>query len=273
MVSFLSSEQERFFETFGYVVLPGLLADAVDWITEEFETVWRQRGVVHDGSRRSCIVPFIDQRERLCTLLDEPRVAGIARSLLGEDFNYLGGDGNYYAGDTAWHSDGFHRVGRYLKIAFYLDPLTRDTGALRVIPGTHRLDLEQSWDARRARDAQELWGLGQKEVPCVALDTQPGDVVAFDHNLMHASFGGSSRRRMFTMNFCRHCRTGEEIDDLVAFINAQARFWIDHLHSDVMRGTGPPERRRYLRQVMENEGQLAGLAAKSRSAALEPSRG
>ena len=27
-----------------------------------------------------------------------------------------------------------------LKIAFYLDPVDRDSGALRVIPGSHRLD-------------------------------------------------------------------------------------------------------------------------------------
>ncbi|MDQ4087272.1 MAG: hypothetical protein M3177_04555, partial [Pseudomonadota bacterium] len=51
---------------------------------------------------------------------------------IGEGFNYVGGDGNWYTGDTAWHSDGFHHVGRYLKIALYLDPVGRDTGCLRV---------------------------------------------------------------------------------------------------------------------------------------------
>jgi phytanoyl-CoA dioxygenase PhyH len=275
----LTEQQKRFFDTWGYLVLPGLVADRIDWITEEFEAVWRGRGTVHDGSKRSCIVPFIDQRESFCTLLDDPRIEGLVVGLLDEEFNYLGGDGNYYTGDTGWHSDGFHYVGKYLKVAFYLDPLTRDTGCLRVIPGTHRLDAEmpqagsERWAARQARNSMELWGIEQREVPCVALETEPGDVVAFNHGLMHASFGGSTRRRMFTMNFCGHCRTDGEIRDLENFINAQARFWIDHLHSDAMRRTASPQRMRHLRQVMEHEGELRELAAKARAEMAEPSRG
>src|SRR5438445_7319098 len=76
----LTDQQKQFFETFGYLILPGLLADDVGWITEEFEAAFRDRGVVHDGTKRSCIVPFIDQRELLCTLLDHPRVEGLIAS-------------------------------------------------------------------------------------------------------------------------------------------------------------------------------------------------
>src|SRR3954452_21848635 len=137
-----SPQDLQFFATFGYLVLPGLLADAVGWVSEEFEAVWRDRGVVHDGTKRSCIVPFIDQRERLCALLDHPGNEAVVTRLLGEEANYLGGDGNFYAGDTGWHSDGFHHVGQYLKVAIYLDPVARDTGCLRVIPGSHRLEAE-----------------------------------------------------------------------------------------------------------------------------------
>ena len=108
----LTCKQKQFFETFGYLALPGLLKDEIDWITEEFEAVFRGRNVVHDGSKRSCIVPFIDQRERLSTLLDHPKLVGLISGVLGEDFNYLGGDGNFYTGDTRWHSDGFHEVGK-----------------------------------------------------------------------------------------------------------------------------------------------------------------
>src|SRR5436309_5329919 len=152
----LSPQQKHLFETFGFLVLPELLADDIGWITEEFEAAFRERGVVHDGTKRSCIVPFIDQRELLCTLLDHPRIEGLIASLLGDQFNYVGGDGNYYSGDTGWHSDGFHQVGKFLKVAIYLDPVTRDTGCLRVIPGTHRMDAlaqpdqgRPGWDARQ----------------------------------------------------------------------------------------------------------------------------
>jgi hypothetical protein len=269
----LTQRQKNFFETFGYLHLPGLVADSIHWIIEEFEAVWRDRGVVHDGTKRSCIVPFIDQREKLCTLLDHPNMESLVTGLLGEDANYLGGDGNFYTGDTGWHSDGFHHVGKYLKVALYLDPVTRDTGCLRVIPGTHKLDIAAGWEARQARNSLELWGIEQRDVPSVALQSQPGDVVAFNHNLMHASFGGGKRRRMFTLNFCAHCETTEEVGDLTNFINAQARFWVEHLHSDLMWQTASEQRMRHLRQVRENEGQLAALAAKARETMAEPSRG
>src|SRR5690348_1595108 len=98
----LTEAQVRCFETFGFLAFPGLLADRIAEITRAFETVWQSRGgghngQPHDGQRRSCIVPFIDQSETLCTLLDDPRILGIAASLLGDDFNYMGSDGNYYA--------------------------------------------------------------------------------------------------------------------------------------------------------------------------------
>src|SRR6266571_5979982 len=140
----LTEQQLSFFETFGYLAFPGLMADCIDEIIAEFEALWESHGrghncKPHDGHARSCIFPFIDQRERLCALLDDPRIHGIAASLLGDDFNYMGSDGNFYAGDTRWHSDGYGGRGgpRYIKMAFYLDPLTRDTGALFVCHGSH----------------------------------------------------------------------------------------------------------------------------------------
>ena len=273
MADLPTPEQLRFFETFGFLVLPGLMAGEIGWITEEFEAVFLDRGIVHDPAKRTCLVPFIDQRERLCALLDHPKIEGLAAGILGDDFNYLGGDGNYYTGDTDWHSDGFHRVGKFLKIAFYLDPVGRDTGALRVIPGSHRLDLETSWEARQARRSRELWGIGQSDVPSVVLESRPGDVVAFNHNLMHASFGGSSRRRMFTLNLCKRCETPEEIADLERYIEGEARFWIETVHSDVMRETASPARMHHLRQPMEHEGRLPALVAEAKAKMAEPSRG
>ena len=268
----LSPQQLQFFETFGYLHLPGLVKDEVDWIIEEFEAIFAASGQVHDGTQRSCIVPFIDQRERLCTLLDHPSIDGLISSILGPDFNYLGGDGNFYTGDTRWHSDGFHSIGKYLKVAFYLDPLTSDTDSLRVIPGSHRVDVE-GWSARQARDASELWGISQKMVPHVALETQPGDVAAFNHNLMHASFGGSTERRMFTINCCAYCHSEEEIEELEKFVAGSARFWKDQVHSEIMRSTASPSRMRHLRQAMEHESHLPALAAKARAEMAEPARG
>ena len=269
----LTAQQVDFFETFGYLVLPRLLAEDIGWITKEFEAVFTDRNLVHDPSQRTCVVPFIDARERLSALLDHPKIEGLAASLLGDNFNYVGSDGNYYSGDTGWHSDGFHTVGRFIKIALYLDPVDRNSGALRVIPGSHQIDLQNPWAAREARESRELWGIEQRDVPAIALDSIPGDVVAFNHNLMHAAFGGSTHRRMFTMNCARHCETQEEIQDIESYIGGHDRFLNDHMHSDQMKATASPARMRHLSQVMAHEGHLAGLAAKARETMSEPARG
>ena len=111
------------------------------------------------------------------------------------------------------------------------------------------------------------------EVPHVALETQPGDVVAFNHNLMHSSFGGSTARRMFTINCCAYCETPEEIEELEKFVAGGARFWKDQMHSDVMRSTASPSRMRHLEQVMAHESHLPALSAKARAEMAEPARG
>ena len=130
----LTEQQMSFFRTFGYLSFPRLMVDRIEEIMREFEAVWAahgdgHNGKPHDGKARSCIVPFIDQSEALCSLLDDPRILGIASSILGDDFNYTGSDGNFYVGETGWHSDGARKPEDpiHIKIAFYLDPLTRDT--------------------------------------------------------------------------------------------------------------------------------------------------
>ena len=274
----LAEQQVRFFETFGYLHFPGLFADRVDEIRREFEAVWEARGGGHaggrhDGTARSCIVPFIDQRERLAALLDDPRIRGIAQGLLGDDFNYMGSDGNYYVGDTGWHSDGWHTGIRHIKLAFYLDPLTRDTGALRVVPGSH-LPGDRFSDALREQAGRsvDLWGVAGPDVPAVALETQPGDLVCFHHNTKHAAFGGGTQRRMFTINLCGRYPE-ERLQDLRDYIAGHARFWLDRNYGETMMRPAGPERMRHLEQVMANDGHLAELSRRARATMAEPSRG
>ena len=215
-------------------------------------------------------MPFIDQDAYLSSLLDHPAIEMIAAGLLGEDFNYIGSDGNFYTGDTAWHSDGYHVNGGYIKIALYLDPVGPTTGALRVIPGSHR--LLKTDGIRKAARAEELWGILQSAVPAVALTSQPGDVVVFNHNIMHSSFGGSTRRRMFTLNLCRHCETETEVAELEEFIDGGSRFWLDRVHGPAMLATASAGRMRHLQQVIEHEGHLPELSARARREMAEPAR-
>jgi hypothetical protein len=274
----LTEQQVHFFETFGYLGFPGLMADRAEEIINAFEAVWVERGgghhgKPHDGTARSCIVPFIDQSETLCTLLDDPRIRAIANSLLGDDFNYMGSDGNYYVGDTGWHSDGWHPEIRHIKIAFYLDPVTRDTGCLRVIPGSHLIKDEFAQRLQKQLGkSEEILGISGKEVPSIALKTQPGDVVCFNHNTKHAAFGGSTNRRMFTINLCQHY-PDDKLQDLRNYISGHSRFWLERNYGEIMMRTAGAERRRHLEQVMANDGHLAELSRQARERMAEPSRG
>lgn len=275
----LTDQQMAFFDTFGYLYFPGLLADCVDKIIDAFEEIWGahgdgHHGKPHNGVNRSCIFPFPGQSEYLSSLLDDPRIHDIAASICGDDFNYTSGDGNLYAGDTNWHSDGYDgkRI-LSIKIAFYLDRLTRDSGAIRVIPGSHRVGesyadgIEQS-----IRESGKIWGMHGTEVPAAILETTPGDIVVFNHNLKHAAFGGTERRQMYTMNFCRRYPE-DRIEELRTKLGHEARFWTDRIHGEEMIRTAGPERMVHLEQVMENDTHLAELAREHKSTRHEPSRG
>jgi hypothetical protein len=274
----LSEQQLSYFNTFGYLGFPGLMADRIAEIDAAFEAIWDERGgghngKPHDGKARSCIVPFIDQSVILASLLDDPRIHGIATALLGEDFNYMGSDGNYYVGDTRWHSDGWHKHIRHIKLAFYLDPLTAQTGALRVIPGSHRSGEPYADQLQeQIRQSPERWGVDGPSVPAMALETKPGDLLCFNHNTKHAAFGGSQHRRMFTINLCQRYPE-ERLQELRDYISGGARFWIDRAFGERMVRTAGPERMRHLEQVMANDGHLAELSRKARETMAEPSRG
>ncbi|MDE0301373.1 MAG: phytanoyl-CoA dioxygenase family protein [Candidatus Poribacteria bacterium] len=276
----LTAQQMSFFRTFGYLSFPGLMTDRIEEILREFEAVWvahggGHNGKPHDGKARSCIVPFIDQSETLCSLLDDPRILGIASSILGGDFNYTGSDGNFYVGETRWHSDGARKPEDpiHIKIAFYLDPLTRDSGALRVIPGSHHFgDGYADSLSDQVRDSQELWGLQGRDIPAAVLETQPGDLVMFNHNTKHAAFGGGIRRRMFTINLSQRYPE-DRLEDLHDHISTASRFWINRKYGEKMVRTAGPERMRHLEQNMANDGHLAELSRQARERMSEPSRG
>jgi ectoine hydroxylase-related dioxygenase (phytanoyl-CoA dioxygenase family) len=273
----LTDQQKSFFDTFGYLAFPGLLRDRAAAISREFDAVFAARGgghhgKVHDGKARSCIVPFMAQSEYLCSLLDDSRIHGIATSLLGDDFNYMGSDGNYYVGDTNWHSDGWHPGDRlFIKIALYLDPLTRDTGSLRVIPGSHKIEDHYAQALQNNR-CDTAWGVAGKDVPAVALETLPGDVVLFNHNTKHAAFGGGQWRRMFTINLSTRFPP-ERVQELRDYIAHYARFWCERTYRDTMVQTAGPQRMRHLEQLLANQDHLPALAKKARESMAEPSRG
>ena len=213
-------------------------------------------------------------------MIDDPRIDGIFTSLLGADYNYLGSDGNFYVGDTNWHSDtdwsGKMR-GKppriFYKLALYLDPVTADSGALRVIPGSqHYGDRFAEALQANLRGAPETLGLSGDQVPAIALTSNPGDVVVFNQNTKHSAWGGGNRRRMFTINCTAHYRD-DELPLLRNEVAAFARFWVDSVYGEAMLRTATPARMVHLAQPLAQQDHLVEEVRKAKLTMKEPARG
>jgi hypothetical protein len=209
----LSPQQLRFFEVFGFLRLKGLFAAEAERIQRGFEEVfsgdltWETHEELHFNDQRQIIVQVVSKSPDLSWLLTDGRVTGIVESLLGPGAEYAESDGNLFYCDTSWHSDMYSApLDQYhLKLSFYLDPLTRDTGAIRMIPGTNW--HETAYAERLRRDLaspgviEGNFGVAPVDIPSWTLESTPGDVIIWNFRTIHASFGGEHRRRLFSMNY------------------------------------------------------------------------
>jgi ectoine hydroxylase-related dioxygenase (phytanoyl-CoA dioxygenase family) len=204
-------------------------------------------------------------------------VNGAFASLVGDDYVYLGSDGNFYSGDTTWHSDSDwgvperpsrslqqgQRPRPYIKMAIYLDPVVRETGSLRVIPGSHNWGdgyadgLHNTLQAHlpshpEAADSKDFGHVAsQSEIPSVALESSPGDVVVFIQACKHASFGGTSRRRMFTINCTPRYDGADGAEVLRREMAGQAGAYRSDVYEGEMIVGATESRMVHLRQVIE----------------------
>jgi ectoine hydroxylase-related dioxygenase (phytanoyl-CoA dioxygenase family) len=206
----LSRHQINFFDTFGYLVLPGLMKDSMTSISTAFEALYRQydkeivdwRHEAHYMKSRQVLLQFIERDPKLACLIDHPVIDGVFSSLLGQNYLYRASEGNIFTGDTYWHSDlyGAFFKYRHVKILFYLDPLDENSGAFRAIPGSHLFgDKFANLCERFVWKHEEKLGLHKDEVPCVTIPTQPGDLLIFDYRLKHATSHTQHNRRMFSI--------------------------------------------------------------------------
>ena len=224
----LTKDEIRFFETFGFLVCRQLLSpEELDEISRDFDAVMlEQRPGESFAEDRQQVGNVIQHRPIFQSMIEDGRFLGAVTQLIGPDCTLTGTDANLYVGDTDWHADhGWHpswlgdgprdpdfvksRFCPGLKIALYLDPVTRDIGCLRVIPGSHRNPLHEALHSLHCdigpgvldKLGVQQFGIDPRDIPCYAIDSEPGDVLFFTHQLWHASFGGHTGRRMFALNF------------------------------------------------------------------------
>ena len=212
----LTTGQVAHFEAFGFLVLRQVLR------RDEIATILREATEILDedrdgspfaGEKRQSMVPFFEHRPFLAKLPADDRIYGIAESLLGPNFFLVSTEGNLHVGDTAWHGVGKSpEVLPHVKIALYLERLTAATGSLRIMPGSHRPEFGGLLnEVQKTGDPDRLlFGVPQSALPCVAVESEPGDLVVFTEDVHHASFGGRPGRQQHGVSFMANPRTEDE---------------------------------------------------------------
>jgi phytanoyl-CoA dioxygenase PhyH len=194
------------FRAFGYVVLRGLfdqreVAELTGEVTRELTAAFGVIGAAPDtGGVSGDYLPLTVDRAPLSQALmaDDPRLYQGAAALLDSPVVPTPPIGTCFTSNAGWHTDQGPAIGG-LKYLAHLQPRTAADGALRVIPGSHEpgftARLRAYWRLDPATQGFAGW-----PVPCVALETAPGDVIAFDEHLWHSSSGGE-RRLAWTVEY------------------------------------------------------------------------
>ena len=239
----LTQQQVAFFEVFGYLVLPGLFSDSeIVEMSEDFDkTALDDRGGADfDADRRQNITLTETKGWHNIEVRDQ-LFSPLTQLFSSSDFVSIGKPGGgLYVGDTDWHPDcAFVGTQKRIKGAIYLDTVTKDTGCLRIVPGSHknplhdqlqplrmgrikkslddgslmsniapagesgRLELEQwqKYSGINMEDGNTIYGVNSLDIPAANMESNPGDVVFFDQHCFHAAFGGKDGRRMVAMSW------------------------------------------------------------------------
>ncbi|HAA76714.1 TPA: hypothetical protein DCE37_16510 [Candidatus Latescibacteria bacterium] len=205
----LTPNQLAHFRTFGFLRLTGLFAQDIANITRESQHIWESDETPRKNQEIR-LDRFIERSPPLHRLVIDDRVYPVVEQLLGPDFIWVGSEGNVSGRNRVnWHADRkYYRGGEghwidytQVKLMLYLDPLSRETGCLRVIPGSHRMPLHSDLANQEIDAASEPFGLDGPDLPSAALETTPGDLIIFNHCLWHAAYGGGPDRRYVALKF------------------------------------------------------------------------
>ena len=196
-----TQQQIAHFHAFGYVLLPGLLdtdeitalkAEVTSGLGDAFGTIGRASP--DEGGVPGDYLPLSADRAPLSQALiaDDPRLFQGSTALLGRPTVPTPPIATCFTGrSTPWHTDQGPDIGG-IKYLVHLEPRAAETGALRVLPGSHdpgfAARMESYWSADPGNQGFAAW-----PAPAVSLPTEPGDVLAFDVHLRHSSVGGGRR--------------------------------------------------------------------------------
>lgn len=209
----LTDAQAAHFGTFGFLLLPGLFsAVEIAEIRSAADALWQAKGGgAPDRGGYQHVAPFIEASPELSRLPEDDRIFVTVGRLLGPGFAWCGSEGNRGSFNEEqshpWHCDRpGEREPDYVrvKVMLYLTATTKETGALRVMPGSHRPPFYDQLDPLnhvQARPERMPFGAAGEDLPGYALEAAPGDAVFFNQYLYHAVFGKQADRRYIALKF------------------------------------------------------------------------
>ena len=219
----ITAEQRAHWEAFGFLVLRGLFdPKETEALRKAAVEVVEQQGGAQAFTRDPGwgMGTFLERHPLLANWVDDDRIYEIPQAMLGPDYVLQHTGGAIWRGDTLWHgglgseerpSPPFETA----KIAMYFDSLKKGSGCLRVIPGSHRRPYADRLHLLMSEDkdpTHEAFGLQGPDVPCVALESEPGDVIVFSEPTYHSSFGSNIGRLQIYTEYCANPTTEEHLD-------------------------------------------------------------
>jgi hypothetical protein len=184
-----SDDVVPFYRAFGFLVLrnffdPDPLAQEIDRVLQDGLPSLAQ-ALDYDGIHFQYVPMMIPETPASLELLD--KVGSVAGMLLDGAVIPTRAKAVRYIGSTPWHTDSALAL-ESVGFAAYLEPLTAQSGALRVIPGSHHNELGSAMRPLAG-------GKTALDLPGFVLQTEPGDMIVFDEHLFHSSSGGVTRRQ------------------------------------------------------------------------------
>jgi phytanoyl-CoA hydroxylase len=151
-------EQQQFFETNGYLIVPGALSPSelqrVRTAFDSAEQKW-QADTSLPGSRKPNerqIMNIIDYDDELLNLMVHPNTFPLVRKFVGDDIAMIDNDGHIKPGNSVTHFSWHHDVGMpgvyhpmstmMVKVFFLLTDTEPDGGATAFLPGSHRFAMD-----------------------------------------------------------------------------------------------------------------------------------
>jgi hypothetical protein len=220
----ITAEHVEYYKTFGFVILRRQLHEQMlERLSAEISSAFRDAFGARFDERPDCggisghYLPVMSASLTPTSLEIVEQLHPVARRFLDGEALPAPAEAILLFGEAPWHDDTGFAVAS-VKFAAYLEPLTAGNGALRLLPGSHLQpyrNAARGFDRSVSPQRREEIRAAVERLPGHACETDPGDVIAFDQRLYHASINGCDRRQ-WTVSFYRDPASFEEAGEVGA---------------------------------------------------------